>query len=266
MANKIFYWSATGNSLAFARALAAGIGETQVISIPKVIGSADAVRADGAERVGLVFPVFAWGPPRIVKDFIKQLRVSSRQYVFAVATCGGVPGNTLRTIDALLRRQGGHLDAGFAVREPSYGSSDEPAPIRMVKRAAGGVRPGLSSERLSEIIKAIRDLRKQRPEVSRWAAGFLGDLFHGMSDKMTKTADRGYSVDGRCVGCGTCARVCPRANIKLVDGRPKWQGDCQLCQACLQWCPQQAIQMGEATKTMPRTHRSGITLDDMLTR
>jgi MinD superfamily P-loop ATPase len=102
--------------------------------------------------------------------------------------------------------------------------------------------------------------------VSRWAAGFLGDFFHGMSIKMVKTSDRAYHADERCTGCGTCERVCPRANVKLADGKPKWHGNCGMCQACFQWCPQSAIQMADTTHDQPRNHRAGVSLDDMFVR
>ncbi len=263
MSNVIYYFSSTGNSLTFARNLAAGLGETELVSIPRSMGGT--VQAS-VERVGLVFPVYAWGLPRIVVDFVNQIRVEDNQYVFAVATCGGVPAKTLLEARDLLRRHGGHLDAGFAVREPAYPPDVDNGVVRLVKRAAGGVRPGLGVDRLGEITAAVRDKQRLQPEVGPWAASVLGSMFHRMSAGMMSKIDRTFLVDKNCAGCGTCTRVCPRANISLVDGKPHWNGNCQMCQTCLQWCPQNAIQFGAGTKGKPRDHHSGVTLADMLVR
>lgn len=261
--NAIYYFSSTGNSLAYARDLAAGLGETDLVSIPRV--GAGSLRPD-AERVGIVFPVYVWGLPRIVAEFLGNLKVADSQYVFAVATCGGVPASTLLQARDLLRRNGGHLNAGFAVREPSYFAGGENPAIRLVKRAAGGITPGLGSERLAEITATVRGKMDLQMETSKWSACVLGGFFNKMSAGMIAKADKSFRTTDECASCGTCARVCPRANIRLAGGRPRWNGNCQMCQTCLQWCPQGAIQSGTGTSGMPRRHRTGITLSDMLLR
>ena len=42
------------------------------------------------ERLGFVFPVYAWAPPQTVMDFVKNLELyySGDPYLFAVCTCG----------------------------------------------------------------------------------------------------------------------------------------------------------------------------------
>ena len=114
MKTSIYYFSGTGNSLAVARSIANELGETDVIPIPKAMhGDPDLA----APRLGLVFPVYVWGLPRTVADFVKQLKPHNGQYVFAVTTCGGTPGGTLLQLQRLLRKNGSDLDAGFVVRE-----------------------------------------------------------------------------------------------------------------------------------------------------
>ncbi|HYH01908.1 MAG TPA: EFR1 family ferrodoxin, partial [Bacillota bacterium] len=115
MKTKIFYFSATGNSLALARKIGAGLGDAELISIPRVLQ--EPVTID-VERVGLVFPVYAWGMPRIVHDFVKRLQIHTNPYIFAVATCAGVPGGGLKELAKIIRKKGGVLAAGFAVNEP----------------------------------------------------------------------------------------------------------------------------------------------------
>jgi ferredoxin len=53
--------------------------------------------------------------------------------------------------------------------------------------------------------------------------------------------DRSIVVDEKCNGCGTCAKVCPVKNIKIVDKKPEFQHRCEMCFGCDEWCPSNAI-------------------------
>lgn len=60
METTIFYFSTTGNSLALARSMGEGLGGTTLISISKALGVLHSIQS---ERVGFVFPVYAWAHP-----------------------------------------------------------------------------------------------------------------------------------------------------------------------------------------------------------
>ncbi len=256
---KIFYFTASGNSLYVARYIAAGLGEADLVAIPDAIKRH--VNAD-APTVGLVFPVYAWGMPRMVADFAKGLKLTPDQYVFAVATCGGTPADTLPRLQKLLRKNGADLDAGFAVTDGRGGSASDPAFIKVV-RGLNWIKPGTATERLSGIIETVKNRQKHKPERSSLPANVLGGMFHGSFATMAKTMDKNYKVDDKCGHCGTCARVCPRGNITIVDGRPSWHHDCEACGTCYQWCPKGAIRQGGNGQ---RYHHPEVKLTDVLLR
>ena len=79
------------------------------------------------------------------------------------------------------------------------------------------------------------------------------------------TSDKDFAAGDACVSCGTCSRICPRENVRLVDGAPTWHNDCELCYACYLWCPQKAISYRGGTPTDP-THHPDVRLADMLLR
>lgn len=262
MTTKIFYFSATGNSLNIARKIANGLGETELVPIPKVMN--DRIY-ESAPKIGLVFPVYAWGMPRIVADFIKKLKLHKEQYIFAVAVSAGNPGGTLVQLKKILRRKGVNLNAGFVVKEANYSILNKNALINFVRSIAGGI-PKSGEERLPEILATIQNKRNHRPETSAWGANLFGSLFHGMAIQVFKKADKGYWVDDKCNNCQTCERICPRGNIRIKGGRPVWNHNCELCFACIQWCPQEAIQYQNGTQGTTRSHHPDIKLKDMILR
>jgi ferredoxin len=259
---KIFYFSTTGNSLVLARALACGLGGAELVSIPKAAGGPVSV---SAERVGFVFPVYAWGLPRIVVEFLKGLKLEGKPYAFAVATCGGTPSRTLPELRKLLRCAGADLHAGFVCREGSNTVVDDPGFILFAKRL-NRIRYPSGAERLPEMLSVIMEKRKHAPDTSSFLSNCFGGMMHGLmglaGDKL-KLADSGYSVDENCKGCRTCERVCPRGNVRVEGGRPVWRHNCEMCNACIQWCPNHAIHVANETC---RYHNPSIKAEDLMLR
>ena len=71
----LFYFSGCGNSKHVAETIAAGLNDTLVF-IPEAAreGRYEYELAEG-ERLGFVFPIYAWGPPKLVMDFVKKVTV-----------------------------------------------------------------------------------------------------------------------------------------------------------------------------------------------
>ena len=73
----IFYFSGCGNSRYVAESIAAGLNDTLVF-IPEAAreGHYDYTLAE-AESLGFVFPIYAWGPAKLVLDFVKKLSIKT---------------------------------------------------------------------------------------------------------------------------------------------------------------------------------------------
>jgi len=264
----LYYFSGTGNSLAIARELAAALSNTTLIAISQALkepaadaantaSAADAVGA--ANAAGIVFPVYAWGPPRIVTDFIKSRKWTGIPYLFAVCTCGGFPGGTLPLLQRALRAQGGNLSAGFSIVMPGnytalYGAIADAKQQKLFERARA---------RVAEIAELIKARRNRPVEKSFLLVNWLTGFLYKFGMPKFKTADGRFWVMETCTHCGLCAKVCPRLNIDLKNGRPQWHGNCEQCMACLQWCAVEAIQFGQATQKRKRYHHPDIKAKDL---
>jgi len=118
MSAEIYYFSGTGNSLVVARDIIEKING-KLISIPSQMDK-ERIITD-ADIIGIVFPVYYVGLsniPLIVKQFVKKLDEIDSKYIFAVCTYGGGSGSTLKMLDEMIRKRGGHLGSGFGVQMP----------------------------------------------------------------------------------------------------------------------------------------------------
>ncbi|MBO4400691.1 MAG: EFR1 family ferrodoxin [Selenomonadaceae bacterium] len=77
---KIYYFSATGNSLYVAQYLQKNLAEVELLSIPRELRLKNfSVEADS---VGFIFPLHYVGLPMLVEEFVRELQISAN-YIFA---------------------------------------------------------------------------------------------------------------------------------------------------------------------------------------
>jgi len=55
---------------------------------------------------------------------------------------------------------------------------------------------------------------------------------------------RRLKVNEKCVVCGWCEKLCPRDNIRIIEGKHVFGNNCVICMRCVYGCPQKAIEPG----------------------
>ncbi|MDF2988625.1 MAG: 4Fe-4S ferredoxin [Eubacterium sp.] len=255
----IFYFSGTGNSLQAAENIANHNGEP-LISIAEKINSGEKVfefELKENETIGFVYPVYAWGPPGMVLEFIDRLKFKNynNQYVFSVATCGGNIGNTMKLLDRGLANKGLKLSGGFSLLMPNnyiiMGDVDSKEVERQKLQAAE-----------KTLLDINRVIEKREAGVFQIVRGFLPGLLTGVVNPMFSkhAADtKKFYADERCTGCGICQKVCNTGTI-TVDKKPRWGNNCTQCLACINYCPVKAIQYGKGTAKKGRYTNPNVSL------
>jgi ferredoxin len=258
MSTRIYWFSGTGNSLWAARRIASALGDAELVRI-----TADTpMDLPAAERVGVVFPVYAWGPPRMVAEFLDRVPVEDGAYVFAVATFGGHPGATINAVERRLGNRGLSLDAGYTMRMienyPPMGGAPDEATRRERFQAA--------EKRIDEIAGEIASGERGYIERGFFLYDLVGRAIWKPAMKSFRKGDKKFFTDDKCTSCGVCSRVCPAGDIEIAGGAPTWKGDCAACFACMFWCPEKAIHFGKVREKLVHYHHPDVSLDEMLTR
>lgn len=254
----IFYFTGTGNSLQVAKNIAQHTNE-RLISISHC--GKNEFTLEQNEIIGFVYPVYAWAPPKIVLQFIKNLKISNydNNYVFSVVTCGDNIGNTMKLVKRNLKKAGLPLHSGFSVQMPNnyifmYDVDSKELETRKLSAA---------DKTLERINKVIKDRTESIFEVVKGSfPGALTSIINPLFNKFALRTEKFYATD-KCTGCGICQKVCNCDNIR-VDGKPSWGKSCSQCLACIHYCPVKAVQYGSKTLKKGRYTNPNIKIEEII--
>lgn len=258
----ILYFTATGNSLYIAKSFGA-----EIISIPTM------VKADSLEftddKIGIIFPIYSNKVMPYIEEFLMRTKLNC-DYLFGVMTYGiFAAGATNHLLD--IGTRAGH---NFAYINT----------IKMVDNWIPGFKMDnqIKNEHKKEINKhlelIIRDIETSKKMI-RKTSGFNKIFTRFQVKSSTKPNPKGgvlgvatglgiknfIRVEDSCIGCGTCAKVCPMNNI-TVDKEIKTitlGENCLSCFACTHNCPTNSIRLTKE-RSRERYRNSHISLAEII--
>ena len=265
MNTEIYYFSGSGNSLHVAKELQKRLSSVKLIPVACLLD--EKIIKTHAEIVGFVFPIHGVTIPVPVKNIIKKLDLSSSKYLFALATRGGTIHNAFEVIDKILGRKCRRLDSYFSI---TMFSSDpklkdwEPPTTKEIEEIEIKVQNQLNSIQKNILTKQI-----SREKDSEGISFSNSALINFLLEKLIlfamkylvefKGLNNYFYTDEKCIGCGTCEKVCPSKKVKMINKKPAWQNNvkCHFCYACLHYCPKQAIQIKTTWYMKSYTQKKG---------
>ena len=260
----IFYFTGTGNSLY--------VGEKIQENGEKLINMADALnkkkfnyKLEKGEKMGFMFPVYFWGLPTIVAEFVKKLKLETGEletsedpFIYTVITCGSFSRNADKDLEKLLKLKNLELNSSYSIKMPSN---------HIIMYNTPNKEEVNSSLELVEnqIEKVIEDLKNnKRGSFANHGSFTIFSFFvyklYGVFRKTSK-----FYVTEKCTNCGQCEKICSSQAIHIKEGTPKWiEKKCSHCTACINRCPSKAIEYGNSTKKRNRYVNPNVKFDNYL--
>lgn len=234
---KVFYFTATGNNLYVAKRIG---GESY--SIPKLLKLGQFEFDD--EKIGIVFPSYYGGVPKIVEEFLNNVKLKSK-YIFAVISFGSISGAVIpELLEIGLKKQIHFSYINEILMVDNY------LPVFEMAREMKKEPKKNIEENLAQIVNDIqvKKVYIKRHDLVRRSFESIIKKIHSRN-RANNEFDKKFYVDETCNSCKVCEKVCPVNNIN-VDTKPVYRGNCQQCLACINHCPQNAIRLKhEKSKT-----------------
>lgn len=214
-----------------------------------------------ADMLGFCFPVYAFGIPRICRNYLKRIKKFSRtQKVFVLITAGDADesGFSVRECERILQKKNCKIIYTGVIQMPNNWITSSVPPFPPSKAEAieiikNGVE--LATKSADEIMAGIEKHHQfnypERYSKSRFFRDYWLFKYLGIQNMW-----RTFKVYDSCNGCQTCAKICPTHSISMTDKKPVWSATCEQCMRCVNFCPAEAIYqtMGGDTKGRHRYH------------
>lgn len=226
----IFYFSSTGNSLYIAKQIKNELSG-EIHYIPNY-------QADASEfqRIIVVSPVYSWGLPVHVYDFLgiidKKLRVD------IVLNYGGMLGGADRFTYELAKQNGLNICSIYTVKMPENYTLSFSVPkfymrsiLKKAPQAVATIITGLKNREVQIPVQGKTKHEKYYQNKKNW---------HLIAKDFTVTDD--------CVKCGKCVNICPSKNISLMNEKIVFSDQCVACLGCYHRCPKKAIRYKSKAK------------------
>lgn len=250
---KIFYFTATGNSLYVAKRFGG-----ELYSIPKVLKTNELSYED--EKIGIIFPCYGFAAPGIVREFMEKVTLKS-PYIFAILTYGNTIANGVGWFTEYAKKN--NITIHYA---NSLLMIDNYLPVFDIEQQK--LKQKNIEENLNRLLIDVSENKKYIHKGSLLDS-FMTNGIQGLLKIIPNfNSVENFSINDKCTSCGTCIKVCPRNNLsinkELKNSKPTYGDTCEYCLACINLCPQKAIKLKKEKNPDARFKNENVTLKEII--
>lgn len=202
------------------------------------------------DLIGFCFPVYAFGIPRICRQYLSNLPEFQRPIKTFILITAGDPaesGFSVQESTKILNKKGLKVTYSHVIHMPANWTVCLNPPSKEEAQLIINAGVVKAKEIAQDILNGVfhHHTFNYPPTYSKF--GFYKDYYLfkwlGVSNLW-----RDFRTDETCDTCELCEKICPTGSIQILDDRPKWFNTCEQCMRCVNYCPQQAIfQKGEGS-------------------
>lgn len=235
----IHYFSGTGNTCHMAETIASVIKSSghsaELLNIEKAVN----VDLNEYDTHIFCFPVYGFGTPSIMLQYISKLRMHKKLKAAVICTSAGAEGQALMHVKGMLEKRGCNVYLTdmiiYTYNWTQFFNPQSKEVEEKVFKAA--------DEKTVEITKKIIGNEKYIKKKNLIVLLLSWVVFLVFNNFGRRILGKIYIADDSCTGCGLCKNSCPSQTIDMHNGKPCWSSRCTSCQRCINICPQRAIQM-----------------------
>lgn len=242
----VLYFTGTGNSRYVAERIASIIND-DCVNLFDRIKEKDYSEIKSDRDFVIVSPTYGWQIPHILRDWLKDVKLSGSRKIYFIMTCGGEIGNASKYLSRLCKEINMDYMGCAEILMPEnyialFDAPEKAEALKIIEKSEPDI------EKTAQIIlkgKAISE--KSIGAIDKIKSSIVNAVYYPLLIHSKK-----FTVSDDCISCGRCVKSCVMCNIKLADGKPVWDDNCTHCMACICSCPKAAIEYGKSSAGKPR--------------
>jgi ferredoxin len=235
------YFTGTGNSLKICNICKEVFLENDQAVNVAAIKVGEQIKSE-ADIIGFCFPVYAFGIPRICRNYLKELNVFSRtRKVFMLITAGDLDesGFSISECEKILKRKNCEIIYSGIIEMPInwITSMNPPSKEEACVIIDNGV---VKAKQIAlDILSGIRKYHEFNAPKRYGKFGLYKEYW--LFKIGIKNLWKLFRVYETCNTCQLCAKICPTGSIKMINNKPVWFSTCEQCMRCVNFCPNESI-------------------------